>query len=245
MNSLPDIHPTLTLFSAKYLVKAQTGYRLINDLKIVLPILTLLLLAAGVYIARGHRRALIGAGLGFAASMLVLGAGLTIFRSMYLNSVPGSVPADAAAALFDTLVRFIRTALRTLLVVGLVVAAGAFFTGPSVTAVRTRSALALRPGLAPAQRRACGPEHRAGRHVDVRAPHRAARGRGGAGRAGVRVLGPAHGGGRDPDRDPAAGGSRADRADRQASGSRPPVTGWLRGSGTAIVIGVLVAAGPG
>jgi hypothetical protein len=142
VNSLPDIHPTLTLFSAKYLVKAQTGYRLINDLKIVLPILTLLLLGAGVYIARGHRRALIGAGLGFAASMLVLGAGLDIFRSMYLNSVPGSVPADAAAALFDTLVRFIRTAIRTLLLVGLVVAAGAFFTGPSVTAVRTRSALA-------------------------------------------------------------------------------------------------------
>jgi hypothetical protein len=141
VNSLPDIHPTLTLFSAKYLVKAQTGYRLINDLKIVLPILTLLLLAAGVYLARGHRRALIGAGLGFAASMLVLGAGLTIFRSMYLNSVPGSVPADAAAALYDTLVRYIRTALRTLLVAGLVIAAGAFFTGPSVTAVRTRSAL--------------------------------------------------------------------------------------------------------
>jgi len=142
VNSLPDIHPTLTLFSAKYLVKAQTGYRLINDLKIVLPILTLLLLGAGVYLARGHRRALIGAGLGFAASMLVLGAGLDIVRSMSLNSVPASVPADAAAALFDTLVRFIRTALRTLLLVGLVVAAGAFFTGPSVTAVRTRSALA-------------------------------------------------------------------------------------------------------
>ena len=141
VNSLPDIHPTLTLFSAKYLVKAQTGYRLINDLKIVLPILTLLLLGAGVYVARGHRRALIGAGLGFAVSMLVLGAGLDIFRSMYLNSVPGSVPADAAAALFDTLVRFIRTALRTLLLAGLVIAAGAFFTGPSVTAVRTRSAL--------------------------------------------------------------------------------------------------------
>ena len=142
VNSLPDIHPTLTLFSAKYLVKAQTGYRLINDLKIVLPILTLLLLGAGVYVARGHRRALIGAGLGFAVSMVVLGAGLDIFRSMYLNSVPASVPADAAAALFDTLVRFIRTALRTLLLVGLVIAAGAFFTGPSVTAVRTRSALA-------------------------------------------------------------------------------------------------------
>jgi hypothetical protein len=35
----------VALFSAKYLVKAQSGYRLLNALKIVLPILTVLLLA--------------------------------------------------------------------------------------------------------------------------------------------------------------------------------------------------------
>jgi hypothetical protein len=143
VNSLPTIHPTLTLFSSRDLVQAQTLYRLINDLKIVLPILALVLIGAGVYIARRHRRALVGAGLGFAASMLVLGAGLLIFRGIYLNTVPASVlPSDAAAAMFDTLVRFIRTALRTLLVVGLVVAAGAFLTGPSVTAVQIRRGFA-------------------------------------------------------------------------------------------------------
>ena len=140
VNSLPPIHPTLALFSSKTLVRAQTLYRLINDLKIVLPILSLLLIGAGVYIAGDHRRALIGAGLGFAASMLVLGAALLIFRGVYLNSVPNSVfPANAAAAAFDTLVRFIKEGLRVLLVVGLVVAIGAFLTGPSATAVRTRA----------------------------------------------------------------------------------------------------------
>ena len=69
VNSIPAVNPTVALFSAKELVKAQSGYRVLNDLKIVLPILTLLLLGAGIYIARSHRRALIGAGLGFAASM--------------------------------------------------------------------------------------------------------------------------------------------------------------------------------
>jgi len=119
---------------------AKRGFTLVNDLKIVLPIATLVLLAAGVYIARHHRRALIGAGLGFAASMLVLGAALLIFRGVYLNSVPNSVfPSDAAAAAYDTLVRFIKIALRALLLLGLVVAIAAFFTGPSVTAVRTRA----------------------------------------------------------------------------------------------------------
>ena len=142
VNNIPAINPTVGLFSAKYLVKAQSGYRLLNDLKIVLPILTLLLIAAGVYIARSHRRALIGAGLGFAASMAVLGIALAIARSIYLNSVPSSVlPANAAAVMYDTLIRFIKDGLRTLLVVGLIVAIAAFFTGPSVTAVKARGAV--------------------------------------------------------------------------------------------------------
>jgi hypothetical protein len=142
VNKIPTVHATFPLFPSKNLVKAQRAYRLINDLKIVLPIVTLVLLIAGVWVAPGHRRALIGAGLGFAASMLVLGVGLAIARVIYLRSVPASVlPADAAAAAFDILVRFIRTALRTLLVVGLIVAIGAFFTGPSTAAVGTRSAV--------------------------------------------------------------------------------------------------------
>ena len=142
VNNIPAVNPTVGLFSAKYLVKAQTGYRLLNDLKIVLPILALLLLGAGIYIARSHRRALIGAGLGLAASMAVLGIALTIARGIYLNSVPSSVLlANAAAVMYDTLVRFIKDGLRTLLVVGLIVAIAAFFTGPSVTAVRARGAI--------------------------------------------------------------------------------------------------------
>ena len=142
VNAIPAINPQFALFNDKYLVKAQSGYRLLNDLKIVLPIVTLLLLGAGIYLARGHRRATVGAGLGLAASMLVLGIVLAIARGIYLNSVPSSVlPSDAAAVLYDTLVRFIKDGLRILLVVGLIVAIGAFFTGPSVTAVRTRHAL--------------------------------------------------------------------------------------------------------
>jgi hypothetical protein len=74
--------------------------------------------------------------------MLVLAAALLIARAIYLNSVPQSVlPADAAAALYDTLVRFIRDGLRVLLLIGLVVAAGAFLAGPSAAAVRTRRAV--------------------------------------------------------------------------------------------------------
>ena len=141
-SNIPAVSPTLALFQAKDLGKAQALYRLITTLKIVLPILALLLLAGGVYVARGRRRALVGAALGVAASMLVLAIGLLIARSIYLSSVPSSVlPGDAAAAAFDAMVHFIKVGLRVVLLVGLVVAIGAFFTGPSHTAIQTRSAL--------------------------------------------------------------------------------------------------------
>jgi hypothetical protein len=141
-SNIPPVSPTVALFQADDLGKAQSAYRLVKALKIVLPLLVLALLAAGVYAARGRRRALTGAGLGLAGSMLVLAIGLLIARSIYLSSVPPAVlPGDAAAAAFDAMVRFIRTGLRVVLAVGLVVAIGAFVTGPSRAAVQARSAL--------------------------------------------------------------------------------------------------------
>ena len=141
VSKLPPIHVTFALFSSRTLVQAQTLYRLIHTLKWVLPFLSLVLIGLGVYIARSHRRALIGAGLGFAGAMVLLGALLAIFRTVYLNSVPNSIlPSDAAAAAYDIMVRFIKEGLRVLLVVGLVVAIGAFFFGPSITARKTRGA---------------------------------------------------------------------------------------------------------
>jgi hypothetical protein len=139
VNSIPAVNPTFPLFEAPDLAKAQQGYRLLLTLKWLLPLLTVALLVAGIWVARGRRHALIGAALGLSLSMLLLGLELEIGRAIYLNSVPQNVlPADAAAAAYDILVRFIKDGLRLLLVIGLVVAAGAFFTGPSTAAVRTR-----------------------------------------------------------------------------------------------------------
>ncbi len=140
-SKLPTINATFPLFAAPNLEKAQAGYRLLLDLKWVLPLLSLALMAAGIWVARLHRRALLVTALGLSGGMLVLAAALAIARSVYLNSVPPTVlPADAAATLYDTLVRFVRDGLRVLLVVGLVVALGAFLAGPASGAVRVRGA---------------------------------------------------------------------------------------------------------
>jgi len=144
-SQIPPVHPTVALFQANDLEKAQTLYRLITTGRIVLIILALVFLAAGVWVARHRRRALIGAGLGLAASMLILGIGLNIGRGIYLSSIPKSFPGDAAAAAYDALIHFLRETLRVVLLVGLVVAIGAFFTGPSRAAVQTRSWLRSGP----------------------------------------------------------------------------------------------------
>jgi hypothetical protein len=71
--------------------------------------------------------------------MVVLAVGLAVFRSIYLDAVPATVlPHGAAAVLYDTIVRFLRLSLRTILVLSLMVAAGGYLSGRSVTAVRTR-----------------------------------------------------------------------------------------------------------
>ena len=140
VNSLPPIHPTIALFSSKSLVQAQTLYRLINDAEMGTPVP----LAGPDRAGRLHRtQPPAGARRGRARLCRVHGparrASWPSSAASTSTSVPNSVvPSDAAAAAFDIMVRFIKEGLRVLLVIGLVVAIAAFFTGPSVTAVRTR-----------------------------------------------------------------------------------------------------------
>jgi hypothetical protein len=139
---IPETNASFVLFQSSNLTKAQSGFNLLNKLGIWLPIIVLVLIAIGVYAAKSHRRALIGACLGVGAGMIVLALGLALFRSAYLNALPANVSHDAAAVAYDTLVRFLRLGLRSVLVLALVIGLGAFLTGPSVTAVRTRDSLA-------------------------------------------------------------------------------------------------------
>ncbi len=139
--NIPAVNTSFTVFQSKDVTKAQGAYRLLNTLGTWLPILALVLLALGVYVAKSHRRALLGAALGVAAGMLLLGVILAVARPLYLGSVPPQVPHDAAATIYDTLVRFLRVSLRAVLAAALVVAAAAFLTGGTVTAVRTREGL--------------------------------------------------------------------------------------------------------
>jgi hypothetical protein len=137
---IPAVDRQITVFRSEDVAKARTLFDVLNKVGFWLPIIGLVLLGAGAYVARNSRLGLIGAGLGVAASMLLLGLVIAVVRRRYLDAVPPDLlPRDAATVLFDTLVRFLRSSLRALGVAGLLLAAGAFLTGPSFTAVRLRS----------------------------------------------------------------------------------------------------------
>jgi hypothetical protein len=135
-----SIKTNFVILNSEQLQKAQRGVRLLKTLSIALPLIVLALFAAAIALSERRRRTLLQAGLGLAASMAVLGILLTIGRSVYLNYVTGpNLPNDAASALYDTIIHYLRLGLRIIAAVGLIVAAGAWVSGPSRRAVSIRS----------------------------------------------------------------------------------------------------------
>ncbi len=152
VSRLPEINAQFTVFQSKDITRAQTAFRLLDNVSTWLPWLAVALFVAGVAVARSRRKALVAGGLAVAFSMVALGFSLNVFREVYLARVPADrLPTDAAASLFDAVVHFIRLGLRAVLVLFLAVAAMAWVTGPGAapTAVRrgaTRGAGVLRHG---------------------------------------------------------------------------------------------------
>lgn len=144
-DSVPQgsIPSSFVLLDSKQLKQAQGGVRLLKALAIVLPLLVLALIAAAIGLSQRRRRTLLQASLGIAASMAVLGILLTVGRSVYLDVVAGpNLPHDAATAFYDILVHYLRLGLRIVAGVALLVAVGAWVTGPSRAAVGIRSRFA-------------------------------------------------------------------------------------------------------
>ncbi|QES16651.1 hypothetical protein DEJ45_32560 [Streptomyces venezuelae] len=135
---IPEIHTDFTVVRSEDIGKVKTGFRLLDVTGAWLPVLALLLVAAGVLLSQRRRRVLIASALGVAAAAVVLGVALTVFRAVYLNALPDTVSEAAAASVYDALVHFLRTTVRMVVTLGLVVALAAWLTGHGRAAVVTR-----------------------------------------------------------------------------------------------------------
>ncbi|MFE0730764.1 hypothetical protein ACFW2X_21440 [Streptomyces antibioticus] len=135
---IPEVHTEFVVVEGDSVGKIKTYLRVLEILGTWLPVITVLVAAAGVFLAAHRRRALIGAALGVLVAMVVLGVALTVFRAIYLDHLPAGASEAAAGSIYDALVRFLRSGIRAVGALALVTALGAFFVGPSRPAVFTR-----------------------------------------------------------------------------------------------------------
>src|SRR5262249_33601149 len=80
----------------------------------------------------------------FTLGALILALFLAVARGIYLNAATNNAfPYDAAAAAYDTLVRFLHTAVRAVLTFSIIVLITVLLAGPSRFAVWFRSRVAM------------------------------------------------------------------------------------------------------
>ncbi|MGF7122616.1 hypothetical protein [Rhodococcus sp. BE178] len=139
--NIPTVDKQFVLFQSPDLVKAQRAVNALDKASAILPWLGIACAAAAVGIApRGRRlHTLSLAGLAVAVGMFVLAVGILVGRAFYLDAVPADVLSpDAATAVIDTVAVPLRTSLRAVAVVGLVIALGAYLIGGSSSAMAIR-----------------------------------------------------------------------------------------------------------
>ncbi|MGW1893198.1 hypothetical protein ACWCP6_23570 [Streptomyces sp. NPDC002004] len=136
---IPEVHTSFTVLRSDELRKVKQGFRLLQLLGVWLPLLTLVIAAAGVLLAVRRRRALVTVALLVAAGAAVLGIALWVFRPFYLDALPADVSQPAAGSVYDALVHFLRASVRMVITLGVAVALAAWLTGEGRAARRVKA----------------------------------------------------------------------------------------------------------
>ncbi|GJF34570.1 hypothetical protein KNE206_72700 [Kitasatospora sp. NE20-6] len=128
--AIPDVDATYTLVRSDRVGATRDVLRRLAEYGFRVPVCAVACALAGVLCAVRRRRALTAAALAMAAAAAALGTALVLLRGRYLDRLPADVDRAAAAAVYDALVRHLHGAVRTVVVLGVIVALGAWLGGP-------------------------------------------------------------------------------------------------------------------
>ncbi len=131
----------LTVVSKSQISKFSGLFNLLVRLGWAVPVTALVIGILSVVIAVRRRKTLLRVSVGVALFTLVLLGVLRYGRSVFLDQAK-SENRDVAAAVWDTLLRFLQADLRWMLLVAVLVAFGAWLAGPARYAVWIRSTCA-------------------------------------------------------------------------------------------------------
>ena len=132
----------VTVVSKAQVSKFTGAFNLIVKLKWVIPVVALVLGVLGILIAVDHRKTLVRMAVGVALVTLLLLAGLSLGRITFVNQAGHTFNRDVAGSVWDTMLRFLKTDLRWMLLVAVLFALGAWLAGPARYAVWIRSTCA-------------------------------------------------------------------------------------------------------
>ncbi len=133
------INVRFVLIDSKDLASVQDYAKLLDRLGWALPLLAAILYGLAVLAAPDRRQGVLRVGIGVAFAMVMSLLAYRYARTTYLDGLPSTVQSTAAAAaIFDTVTRFVHRGLQAMLFIGLLVVLCAWMMGPS------RSAEALR-----------------------------------------------------------------------------------------------------
>ena len=130
---------SFTVVSKQQVSKFSGLFNLIVKLKWVIPVVALVLAILALVLAVERRKTLLRLSVGVALMTLVLLVGYSLGRITFLNqAVSGGFKTQGAAAVFDTVLRYLKADLRWTLLASVVVALGAWVAGPARYAVWIR-----------------------------------------------------------------------------------------------------------
>jgi hypothetical protein len=136
---IASIGGKITIFQSDDLYKARSGLRILNTVSFILPFVVLGCFAGAIWLSKSRRRGFVASAVAFAFGSVILALVLAVGRGVYLNAATGShLPYDAAAAVYDTLTRFLHQSVRAVLFFSVIVIVAVFFSGASRFAVWSR-----------------------------------------------------------------------------------------------------------
>jgi hypothetical protein len=130
--AIPEVDRSIVIAQDDAFVLIRTIYTLAVAVGTWLPWIVLLLLTAGVLVAKRRSNALVWTAGGFALTMAILAAGIGIGRTFFIGTVsPSIMPSDTAEVVYDGLLELMLSTILALFVLAVLIALIAWFSGPS------------------------------------------------------------------------------------------------------------------
>lgn len=137
--NLPSIQRTVVIATADAFTTVQLVYGLALAVGTWMPFVALLLLAAGVLIARRRVVVLIVSAVALGVIMAALAAGFSVGRLFFVSSVsPSLLPSDAAGVVYDQVIELMRSTTTALMVLAFMIAIVAWLGSRYPLAIKLR-----------------------------------------------------------------------------------------------------------